>query len=299
MPENGVDLLVTDPPYGYKFMGKDWDRAVPSVAIWKECLRVLKPGAFAFIMSAPRQDVLVRMIANLSEAGFKTDFTSLYWTYSNGFSKAKDISKEIAKKPGCTSEAIKFKGAYKGCQLKPAVEVILIVQKPPTEKTQVGQALTNGKGMTWQKDCEIPYASGADAKQARGNDTSKQGRFPANLLVSDNVLDNGKVRDKSYSRYFSLDAWAERNIPFLIVPKASKGEKDTGLENMKAVVTNDGRKKPIDNAFQRGKTERLNPHPTVKPIKLMAYLITMGSSEGDVVLDPFCGSGPPAWPLII
>ena len=39
-------------------MGKDWDKAVPSVEWWKECLRVLKAGAFMFVMSAPRQDVL-------------------------------------------------------------------------------------------------------------------------------------------------------------------------------------------------------------------------------------------------
>src|SRR5260370_22889872 len=63
-------------------MGKDWDKAVPCVDIWKECLRVLKPGAFAFIMSAPRQDVLSQMIIRLSEAGFRTDFTSLYWAYA-------------------------------------------------------------------------------------------------------------------------------------------------------------------------------------------------------------------------
>ena len=51
--DNSIDLTVTDPPYGYSFMGKDWDRAVPRVAIWRECLRVLKPGAFAFVMSSP------------------------------------------------------------------------------------------------------------------------------------------------------------------------------------------------------------------------------------------------------
>lgn len=54
LPENSIDLICTDPPYGLEFMGKDWDKAVPKVAIWKECLRVLKLGAFAFIMSAPR-----------------------------------------------------------------------------------------------------------------------------------------------------------------------------------------------------------------------------------------------------
>ncbi len=53
LDEGSIDLIVTDPPYGYSFMGKDWDKAVPSVEIWKECLRVLKPGAFCLVMSAP------------------------------------------------------------------------------------------------------------------------------------------------------------------------------------------------------------------------------------------------------
>jgi site-specific DNA-methyltransferase (adenine-specific) len=208
--------------------------------------------------------------------------------------------------------AEKFEGAYGGCQLKPAVEVIIKVQKPLSENTFAEQALANGKGCLWLDDCRIPYADETDAEQVDanftgdkhevginwsktkrlGNTFSNRGRFPANLLVSDNVLDNGESKTKGYSRYFSLDAWAERNLPFLPVPKASKKEKDAGLENVEAVVTNDGRKKPIDNPYQRGKTKRLNSHPTVKPIKLMAYLITMGSREGDVVLDPFCGSGP-------
>ena len=77
MPSCSVDLLVTDPPYGYSFMGKDWDKAVPSTEVWRECLRVLKPGAFAFVMSAPRQDVLSQMIVRLTAAGFDTSFTSL------------------------------------------------------------------------------------------------------------------------------------------------------------------------------------------------------------------------------
>ena len=44
LPENYIDSIVTDPPYGLKFMGKKWDYDVPSVELWKECLRVLKPG---------------------------------------------------------------------------------------------------------------------------------------------------------------------------------------------------------------------------------------------------------------
>lgn len=63
-----IDLLCTDPPYGYSFMGKAWDKALPDIEIFKECFRVLKPGAFAFVMSAPRSDVCSRM-AILLEVG--------------------------------------------------------------------------------------------------------------------------------------------------------------------------------------------------------------------------------------
>ena len=101
-----VDLLVTDPPYGYSFMGKDWDRALPSVEIWKEVLKVLKPGAFGFVMCAPRQDVMSRMILNLENAGFRTDFTSIYWTYASGFPKAGNISKMIDKREGVEREVV-------------------------------------------------------------------------------------------------------------------------------------------------------------------------------------------------
>ena len=80
---NSIDTIVTDPPYGIKLMGKSWDVDVPSVGIWKECLRVLKPGAFAFVMSAARQDVLKKMIDSLEQAGFVIGFTSIYWAYSS------------------------------------------------------------------------------------------------------------------------------------------------------------------------------------------------------------------------
>ncbi|MBI4457272.1 MAG: site-specific DNA-methyltransferase [Acidobacteria bacterium] len=138
------------------------------------------------------------------------------------------------------------------------------------------------------------------------------GRFPANVLVSDDALNNGRISRSSiftsastvgkrsvykqqaggfadytgggygdsgsFSRYFSMDAWWEakikelpehvrRTFPFLIVPKASKSEKNSGLEKVK------------------------NNHPTVKPIKLFSYLVTLGSRSGDIVLDPFAGSG--------
>jgi len=316
IPSESIDLVVTDPPYGYSFMGKDWDKVLPDTGIFKECLRVLKPGAFAFVMAAPRQDVLSRMVIKLKEAGFKTDFTSIYWTYATGFPKINNIGKAIDKRLGkereiigtrkqhdirnngyaskksefveeikggpVSQEAKQFEGSYGGFQPKPAVEVIIVAQKPGTQKKQIDQALDNGKGVTWLDYCRIPYSDGD--KSSAGNRTAtfgtqetisggdgsggwkmcKEGRFPANLLVSNDVLNGG------YSRFFSLDAWTQRNLPFLIVPKASKKEKNAGLQN---------------------REKQNNNHPTVKPIKLMSYLITMGSRKGDIVLDPFCGSG--------
>lgn len=85
LPDNSIDLLCCDPQYGWGFMSKAWDKAIPSVEIWRECLRVMKSGSFGFIMTGPRQDCLARMIRSLEEAGFNTSFTSLYWCFASGF----------------------------------------------------------------------------------------------------------------------------------------------------------------------------------------------------------------------
>ena len=375
--DESVDLIVTDPPYGYNFMGLSWDRALPSLESLKECLRVLKSGAIAFIMCSPRQDVLCEMIYRLKKAGFKTGFSSISWVYSTGFAKISDTSKLIDKKLGAerevigkslaqpchtnnqrkesqlgyrdgdilqerlerikengglditapaTEEAKKFSGAYNGFNVKPATEVILVVMKQLSEKSYTDQALKNGKGVSWLTDCKIPWASDDDMWKARDgvvmntegrtcygsyNEYDRapdnNGRFPANLLVSDDALNDGRITKSkqgvriagagalgqntgwndhqnkptahynpgdsgSFSRYFDLDAWfkarlpeaAQKTYPYLIVPKPSKNEKNK---------------------------HGMNNHPTVKPLKLMSYLITMGSREGDLVLDPFAGSG--------
>jgi site-specific DNA-methyltransferase (adenine-specific) len=67
LPNCSVDSVVTDPPYGLSFMGKKWDYDVPSVEVWKECLRVLKPGghllAFAGTRTQHRMGCELRMRA--------------------------------------------------------------------------------------------------------------------------------------------------------------------------------------------------------------------------------------------
>ena len=123
LPDNSIDLIATDPPYGIKFMSKSWDKAIPSVDIWKQALRVLKPGAFAFVMCIPRQDCLSRMIISLEDAGFNVNFSSMYHTFASGFPKSMNISlaidhrecrEQLEKKLGRKPTMEEFKEAWDG-----------------------------------------------------------------------------------------------------------------------------------------------------------------------------------------
>jgi site-specific DNA-methyltransferase (adenine-specific) len=229
-------------------------------------------------------------------------------------------------------------GSYGGLQLKPAVELILCAMKPPTQKSWVEQALENGHGCTQLDDCRIPDGCdkpnvtttpdfrdvGAKSKETIGIDklafgqvknskripyAQKEGRFPANLLVSNAALND-------FSRYFSLEAWwqglvserlkglppeVQKTFPFLVVPKASARERNLGLDGLPEVVKSnlplrDGsgdyvRNEAGDGSLSTRGTKTRNTNPCVKPVKLMAYLVTLGSRPDDVVLDPFLGSG--------
>src|SRR3990167_1609737 len=73
-----------------------------------EMLRVLKPGAFAFVCIGARQDSVSAVITAMTEAGFKTDFTSLFWTYASGFPKASNIGKVVDKRNGQANVASRF-----------------------------------------------------------------------------------------------------------------------------------------------------------------------------------------------
>lgn len=67
LPDASVDSVVTDPPYGLSFMGKRWDYDVPSVEIWAECLRVLKPGGHLLAFAGTRTQHRMTERMTLSE----------------------------------------------------------------------------------------------------------------------------------------------------------------------------------------------------------------------------------------
>ena len=446
LDENSIDAIISDPPYQLSsitkrfgkedsaeaqygtdgafqrvssgFMGKSWD-VLPSVDILKECLRVLKTGAWALWLMTPRQDSQLEFLLRLRQAGFNISFSEISWIYLSGFPKAAELSL-LADKRACredltqklgreptkeefkeawgkwrevtghdkkrspehndygvyniewdkrdnphTPEAQALNGSYAGMQLKPARELIIVSQKPIARKTYLDQALLylkepehNQLGGTWLDDTRIPYKQGIESGWAKtGADGSNgyqnsntfkihpisaeeiqernnKGRFPANIIVSDNALDIG-INKKStkvdsiggfgagvntfgaglvdyergyedsgdLSRYFDLDFWFENKLkelpeeqqkifPFLYVPKASKSERNKGLENLPETLSINGDKwTDMDRRENNKPTPRRNIHPTCKPIKLLSYIIQLTTRENDIVLDPFIGSG--------
>ena len=120
-----IDATVTDPPYGLgtrqptaediasylhdgskldhggDFMGKDWD--IPSVPLWREVYRVMKPGGILMAFAGTR--TLDLMAAGIEAAGFKYA-GCLAWTYGQGFPKSLNIGKAIDKMKGATREVL-------------------------------------------------------------------------------------------------------------------------------------------------------------------------------------------------
>ena len=102
-PENSIDTIITDPPYGLSFMGKKWDYKIPSIEQWSECLRVAKPGATLLCFGGTR--TYHRIACTIEDAGWILK-DCIMWIYGSGFPKATDISKQLDKKAGAERESV-------------------------------------------------------------------------------------------------------------------------------------------------------------------------------------------------
>lgn len=105
LEDNSVDAIVCDPPYGLSFMGKKWDYDVPQVEVWKECLRVLKPGGYLLSFAGTRTQH--RMAVNIEDAGFEIRDMIMY-VYGSGFPKSLNIGKAVDKLQGNEREVVGY-----------------------------------------------------------------------------------------------------------------------------------------------------------------------------------------------
>jgi site-specific DNA-methyltransferase (adenine-specific) len=315
LPDNSVDAVVTDPPYGLGFMGKKWDYDVPGVDIWRECLRVLKPGGYLLSFAGTRTQH--RIACGIEDAGFEIR-DMIAWVYGSGFPKSLNV------------------GNGYGTALKPAHEPITVARKP-IEGTVAANVLKWGTGAINIDGCRVEYQSKIDSDSTlRANtpnagryvhtnatnidlppamkdyDPSK-GRFPANLIHdgSDAVLEmfpetgkssGGRIGNKGSALNMCGNEY-EAGDPgfgdsgsaarFFYCAKASRAERNAGCEGLPERSGGSNAKgytQDIANGLDRNRPTT-NHHPTVKPIALMRYLIKLVTPPNGTVLDPFLGSG--------
>ena len=228
LDEDSVDLLCTDPPYGYGFMGKHWDtfqekKSTKSqkvgwmspgmtkstygmkeffVPIWEEALRVVKPGGFAFVMSAPRSDVQTVMVQTLQEAGFDVSFTPIYWAYATGFPKALNIGKAVDKRLGKERKVV---GKYKHPRsVEKGEEVDKNWGDSSMGNTLEGYVTQGDDKRTLEERLEITEPKSDEAKKLDGSYAGYQPKPAVEVVIVamkpldkkkgyvDQALDNGK-----------------------------------------------------------------------------------------------------------
>src|SRR5210317_1335271 len=119
LKDNSVDSVVTDPPYEIGFMGKGWDDSgiANNPKLWKEVLRVLKPGGHLLSFSHSR--TYHRQAVAVEDAGFEIR-DQIMWIYGSGFPKSHNIGKSVDKLLGNEREVIGTKGlnSFKGTTMR-------------------------------------------------------------------------------------------------------------------------------------------------------------------------------------
>lgn len=291
-PENSVDAVVTDPPYGWRFMGKAWDApdiaktlerdktledddkttlgmaagkydnslsANQSFQVWteywaREAMRVLKPGGHMMVFCGPR--TYHRMASGVEDAGFEIR-DQLQWIFS-GFPKSHNI------------------GNGRGTALKPANEPIVLARKPLSESTVKNNVLKWSTGSInidasripetlgrWPSNCIFDEEASKMLDEQSGVSKSVI-RPPSAIAPTGNGITHGKMAAIATERGFADSGGASR---FFYCAKSSKSERSRGINGV------------------------VNSHPCVKPQKLMEYLVRLITPPGGTVLDPFMGSG--------
>lgn len=273
LPECSVDAVVCDPPYGIDFQHAAWDgrdlrndhpqapggtmsdgQALQAWAQgWAgECLRVLRPGGQLAAFGHAR--TFHRVACGLEDAGLELRDT-LMWLYGTGMPKSRRY-------PGGT-----------GTSLKPGWEPVLLARRPlegtgPANVNRYGTGRLNIDACRYEKHYPTNVLLG---HHPDCTDTQCSGDCSVSLV-------NQSAREVGIPRQVSR---------IFYCPKVSRGERDAGCDQLPARTLD-----LFPRAHEESPPGRArNPHPTVKPLALMRWLVRLLTPPGGLVLDPFCGSG--------
>jgi len=275
LADGSVDSIVTDPPYELGFMGKAWDASgiAYNVELWRECLRVLKPGGHLLAFGGTR--TYHRMAVAIEDAGFEIR-DSIHWVYGSGFPKSLDVSKAIDKQAGAKREIVgkRLTGSAKiaraqrdlstggtdfgsgqnlvditapatpaaqqwqgwGTALKPAHEPIVLARKP-LDGTVAANVLGHGTGALNIDGCRIGSAGGTK-KGAQGQ---RRNGDNADFTTGGTVvpLQEGRwpaniIFDEAAGAELDAQSGLEASR-FFYCPKPGKKERNAGLDELPKV----------------------------------------------------------------
>lgn len=323
-PDNYFSGIVTDPPYGLGFMGKDWDAGLPHNDIWSEALRICKPGSMILCFGGTR--TFHKLTCAIEDAGWEIR-DCIMWLYGSGFPKSHNFGRIMG------DDWFGY-----GTALKPAWEPIIVAMKPLDgtfleNASKWGVAGLNiDASRIGTDDTRAPtYSMTSKGIEGGGFGTGKMdysrdgqiagsscGRWPANLLLDESAaqqLDEmtgiSKItagvrrnHNKGHEEWgkgsfrsgdlFSSHADSGGASRFFYCAKASSAERNEGCVNLPLQET--GVKNESGRGFSEtdpyAKRMAQNNHPTVKPLRLMQYLLRLITPpSGGIILDPFAGSG--------
>ena len=329
-PDCHFDAVITDPPYGIEFLGKDWDSNTGAVAVWSECLRVLKPGGYLLAFSAAR--TYHHLATNIESVGFEIR-DQLMWIYASGFPKAQDMGKAIQRRQGVektqkrqhnepsyggrgdhitqdtsqdvvptSPEAVKWSG-WKTA-LKPAHEPIVMARKPFKGST-IDNVLQHGVGALNIDASRIAYENKKDLDTYVNNIKGPLERSTATAGANIGMHESKtgfKVQKGTVGEDFHTPEQGRfpSNVigevagyqKYFYCPKVSRRERHCGFDDLPERLCGPGGEQFVQSQdHQRSNANTGNNHPTVKPVALMRYLIQLVTPANSTVLDPFCGSG--------
>lgn len=306
MGDNSISCIVTDPPYGLGFMNKKWDAGLPHDEIWKEAIRIVKPGGHLLSFGGTR--TYHRLTCAIEDAGWEIR-DCLMWIYGSGFPKSHNH----------------FGIEGYGTALKPAYEPIIMAMKP-CEGTFKQNAEKWGQAGINIDECRVgeevrfnpPTHKNSSAalgsfENCQGMGSNVNGRWPANVIFDGEasemldgqtgILKSGggekgnKTQDGGYGKKYGYVERIEEPSSggasrFFYCAKASSSERNEGLDHLHDKIGGGlNATVPVDSRTGNI-TKQKNNHPTVKPLKLMEYLIKLVMPPKDgILLDPFAGSG--------